>query len=104
MSVGPHGRRPPSPSGIFRAERLLLGRALVRAEAAGIPHAVFALDRFATRRERDLAMAAWLEEDRKRRASRSHHQYSLADAGLTVADVDRMTGDYLKAFNVPLER
>ena len=50
------------------------------------------------------AMAAWLEEDRKRRASRSHHQYSLADAGLTVADVDRMTGDYLKAFNVPLER
>lgn len=50
------------------------------------------------------AMAAWLEEDRKRRALRSHHQYSLADAGLTVADVDRMTGDYLKAFNVPLER
>ena len=36
-------------------------RALERAEAAGIPHAVFALEGWATREQRDLAMASWLE-------------------------------------------
>jgi phosphoribosylglycinamide formyltransferase 1 len=35
-------------------------RALERAERAGIPTAVFALEDFATREDRDLAMAAWL--------------------------------------------
>jgi phosphoribosylglycinamide formyltransferase-1 len=38
-------------------------RALARAEAAGIPSAVFALDDFADRTARDLAMAAWLTEN-----------------------------------------
>jgi phosphoribosylglycinamide formyltransferase-1 len=36
-------------------------RALERAEAARIPHAVFSLEAYATREERDLAMAGWLE-------------------------------------------
>ena len=36
--------------------------ALVRAREAGIPTATFALDCHATREERDLAMATWLEE------------------------------------------
>jgi phosphoribosylglycinamide formyltransferase-1 len=35
-------------------------RALARAEAAGVPAEVFALDRFPTREARDLAMADWL--------------------------------------------
>jgi phosphoribosylglycinamide formyltransferase-1 len=35
-------------------------RALERAERAGIPSAVFELDRFASRDERDAAMADWL--------------------------------------------
>ncbi|MFO7573459.1 MAG: phosphoribosylglycinamide formyltransferase [Gaiellaceae bacterium] len=39
-------------------------RALERAETAGVPAAVFALDDFADREARDLAMAAWLEEHR----------------------------------------
>jgi phosphoribosylglycinamide formyltransferase-1 len=34
--------------------------ALARAERAGIPTAVFALEDYASREERDLAMAAWL--------------------------------------------
>jgi phosphoribosylglycinamide formyltransferase-1 len=38
-------------------------RALARADAAGIPSAVFALDDFADRTARDLAMAAWLTEN-----------------------------------------
>jgi len=50
------------------------------------------------------AMAEWLLDDKKRRESRRHHRYSLADAGLTVEDVDRISGDYLSAFAVPLER
>jgi phosphoribosylglycinamide formyltransferase-1 len=37
-------------------------RALARAEAARIPTGVFALDDFAGRTERDLAMADWLAE------------------------------------------
>jgi phosphoribosylglycinamide formyltransferase 1 len=37
--------------------------ALARAEAAGIPSAVFAVDDFADRTARDLAMAAWLTEN-----------------------------------------
>jgi len=36
--------------------------ALVRARAAGVPVATFALDCFASREERDLVMATWLEE------------------------------------------
>ena len=35
--------------------------ALARAEAAGIPTAVFPLEDYASREERDLAMAVWLE-------------------------------------------
>jgi phosphoribosylglycinamide formyltransferase 1 len=35
---------------------------LPRAERAGIPTAVFALEDYGSREERDLAMAAWLEE------------------------------------------
>jgi phosphoribosylglycinamide formyltransferase 1 len=37
-------------------------RALERARAAGVPAATFSLDCHATREERDLAMAIWLEE------------------------------------------
>ena len=37
-------------------------RALDRARAAGIPTATFSLDCHATREERDLVMATWLEE------------------------------------------
>ena len=37
-------------------------RALGRARAVDVPAAVFALERFATRQERDLAMADWLSE------------------------------------------
>jgi phosphoribosylglycinamide formyltransferase-1 len=37
-------------------------RALERAEAAGVPIHVFDLDTYATREERDLAMADWLAE------------------------------------------
>lgn len=53
---------------------------------------------------RRAAMAGWLAEDSRARSNRRHHQYTLADVGLTVAEIDRMTGDYLKAFDVPLER
>ena len=36
-------------------------RAIARAEAAGVPTAVFAADDFATREDRDRALADWLE-------------------------------------------
>jgi phosphoribosylglycinamide formyltransferase-1 len=46
-------------------------RALARAEAAGVATAVFALERFVSREERDAAMAEWL-------ASRGAHWVVLA--------------------------
>ena len=49
-------------------------------------------------------MEVWLAEDATERSGRAHHQYSLADIGLTEADIDRISGDYLKAFDVPMER
>jgi phosphoribosylglycinamide formyltransferase-1 len=36
-------------------------RALARAQAAGVPTAVFSLEEYPSRQERDLAMAAWLQ-------------------------------------------
>lgn len=47
---------------------------------------------------------AWLVQDRADRAKQKHHEYTLESAGLTEADIDRLTGDYLRAFRVPLER
>ena len=55
-------------------------------------------------RDRANAMSAWLEKDKQQRAAQTHHQYSLADIGLTERDIDEKTGDYLAAFNVKLER
>ena len=54
--------------------------------------------------DRAAAMEAWLANDSSERSGRKHHQYSLADIGMTEADIDRISGDYLKAFDVPLER
>jgi hypothetical protein len=54
--------------------------------------------------ERAKAMEGWLGQDRAQRSSRKHHHYSLEETGMSVAEIDRKTGDYLKAFDVPLER
>lgn len=53
---------------------------------------------------RRAAMGQWLEADTRQRAGQRHHQYTLEDIGLTDADVDRISGDYLRAYDVPLER
>ena len=53
---------------------------------------------------RRQVMTQWLAKDRRTRAGRVHHNYTLESAGLTLNDIDRMTGDYLRAFSVPLER
>ncbi len=54
--------------------------------------------------DRAAAMQGWLQQDKQERAGQSHHQYSLADIGLTERDIDEKTGDYLAAFAVKLER
>ena len=43
------------------ASNIAGARALARAERAGVPAAVFALDDYASREERDTAMADWLD-------------------------------------------
>jgi hypothetical protein len=54
--------------------------------------------------ERQAALEVWLEADRAAHTKRPRHHYRLEDAGLTFDELDQKTGDYLRAFNVPLER
>ena len=54
--------------------------------------------------QRAAKMSGWLEADNVERASQKHHQYSLADIGMSEAEIDRLTGDYLRAFDIALER
>jgi phosphoribosylglycinamide formyltransferase-1 len=57
-------------------------RALERAERAGIPQAVFALEDYASRVERDLEMAAWLEGHRARLVVCAGYMHLLTPAFL----------------------
>jgi phosphoribosylglycinamide formyltransferase-1 len=57
-------------------------RALERAERAAIPHAVFPLDGYASREERDLAMAAWLESHGVRLVACAGYMHLLTPAFL----------------------
>ena len=75
-----------------------------QADPLGTVGRIYAALGIGTAPERERAMADWLAQDSAQRSSRKHHQYSLSDVGLTEADIDRMTGDYLRAFDVPLER
>jgi len=54
--------------------------------------------------ERRLVLDAWLKGDRADHARRPRHDYSLEDAGVSEQELDDKTGDYLRAFKVPLER
>ena len=53
---------------------------------------------------RKAALQAWLANDRAAYKKRPQHRYTLEDAGLTLAELDRATGEYLHTFNVTLER
>jgi hypothetical protein len=75
-----------------------------RANPLGTVQRIYDAFGIAVDEQRLNVMAAWLAEDKARVAKSGHHNYSLADAGMTEADIDRLTGDYLKAFAVPLER
>jgi phosphoribosylglycinamide formyltransferase-1 len=72
-------------------------RALERAEAAGVPAAAFPLHEFASRAERDEAMAGWLEE---------HGVELVVCAGymhlLEAAFLDRFPGRVVNVHPAPL--
>ena len=72
-------------------------RALERAEAAGVPAAAFPLSEFASRAERDEAMARWLEE---------HGVQLVVCAGymhlLEAAFLDRFPGRVVNVHPAPL--
>jgi len=60
-------------------------RALRRARDAGIPQAVFELAAYATREERDIAMAAWLRE------------HGVEDVTVTTIEGDKGSTDFVRA-------
>ena len=87
------------------AERFVDVRFLdFRADPIGTVRSIYSRLDLEFSEDRAAAMEAWLANDSSERSGRAHHQYSLADIGMTEADIDRLTGDYLKAFDVPLER
>ena len=75
-----------------------------QADPIGTVDSIYAALGIGMSKERREAMVEWLARDGAERSSRKHHSYSLADVGLTEAEIDRMTGAYLRAFDVPLER
>ena len=72
-------------------------RALERAEAAGIPTAVFELDDFASREERDGAMAAWLADRGVRLVVCAGYMHLLRPTFL-----DRFPGGIVNTHSAPL--
>jgi len=87
------------------AERFVDVRFLdFRADPIGTVRSIYARLGLDFGDDRAAAMDVWLASDTTERSGRAHHQYSLADIGMTEVDIDRLTGDYLSAFDVPLER
>lgn len=72
-------------------------RALERAEAARIPAAVFELDAFASREERDAAMARWLENRGARLVVCAGYMHLLRPTFL-----DRFPGRVVNTHSAPL--
>jgi len=72
-------------------------RALERAEAAGIETAVFALDDFETREERDSAMADWFEQRGVRLVVCAGYMWLLRPTFL-----DRYAGRIVNTHSAPL--
>lgn len=54
--------------------------------------------------DRKNVLKSWLDRDRAEHAKRPRHHYDLAEFGLNLQDIDKSTGDYVRAFNVALER
>jgi phosphoribosylglycinamide formyltransferase-1 len=72
-------------------------RALERAAAAGIPSAVFSLERYASRDERDAAMGAWLEHRGVRLVVCAGYMHLLRPTF-----VDRFRGRIVNTHSAPL--
>jgi phosphoribosylglycinamide formyltransferase-1 len=79
------------------ASNTAAARALERAERAGVATAVFELDDFATREERDAAMAAWLEGHGVRLVVCAGYMHLLRPAFL-----DRFPGRIVNTHSAPL--
>jgi hypothetical protein len=53
---------------------------------------------------REASVRAWMRQDREGHAKGARHAYRLDDYGLDYAAIDRVMGDYIRAFGVQLER
>jgi hypothetical protein len=52
----------------------------------------------------EAAMTAWLDRDRSGHASGPKHTYTLGDFGVDHSEIDRHLGDYIRRYDVALER
>jgi len=53
---------------------------------------------------REAAIRAWTQADRDEHAKGPRHKYSMDEFGLDYAQIDRVMGEYIRTFNVQLER
>ena len=53
---------------------------------------------------RERAIRRWMQQDQDGHAKGPRHAYRLYDYGLDYAAIDRVMGDYMRAFGVQLER
>ncbi len=53
---------------------------------------------------RERAIRLWMRQDQEGHAKGPRHSYRLDDYGLDYAAIDRVMGDYMRAFGVQLER
>lgn len=53
---------------------------------------------------REAAIRTWMQADRDEHAKGPRHSYKMDDFGLDYGQIDRVMGEYIRTFNVQLER
>ncbi len=76
----------------------------VQADPMGVLHRAYAHFGIALDAPREAAIRAWMQSDREQHAKGPKHAYKMSDFGLNHEEIDRVLGDYIRTFNVQLER
>jgi hypothetical protein len=76
----------------------------VQADPIGVLKRAYAHFGIAFDGARETAIRAWMQHDREQHAKGAKHSYKMDDFGLDTAQIDRVMGDYIRTFNVQLER
>lgn len=76
----------------------------VQADPIGVLRRAYAFFGVPFDETREAAIRQWMRQDRDGHSKGARHDYRLDDYGLDYAAIDRVMGDYMRAFGVQLER